>query len=309
MESKIKIEDKEVKLTNIDKLYWPEDSYSKYDLIKFYIDISPYLLKYLKGRLVNFQRFPDGIKGKSFYQKNCPSHAPTWINTFPIPSDKEEKVTNYILVEDVATLAWVANMGCIEIHPWLSLKTNLQFPDYAVFDLDPPSIEFFPQVLEVSLLIKEALDTLNLKSYPKTSGASGLQIFVPVEPRFTYEEIRLFTGAICTVIEDVDKRTTTERKVKARGDRIYLDFLQNSLGKTINAPYSLRPLPGAPVSTPLTWEEIETRKVKPSMFTLKTIFKRLEEKGDLFTGFPPLKQDISPFLSKISKNRASGDGS
>ena len=299
IDSLVKFEDKEVKITNLEKIYWPKDGYSKYDLIKYYTDISPYLLKYLKDRPVNFQRFPDGIDGKRFYQKNRPDHAPSWIKTFPIASESEDKVTNYMMVEDVPTLVWLANLGCLEIHPWLSSTGSLQNPDYAVFDLDPPGTHFFPQVLEVAVLVKEALDTLGLKSYPKTSGSSGVQIFIPLQPRFTYEDVRVFTGTICNVIEKYDKRTTTERKVDARGERIYLDYLQNVMGKTINAPYSVRPLDGAPVSTPLTWEEVGEGKVRPGDFTIKTIFKRLEEKGDIFTGSPPEAQDIGPFLEKL----------
>ena len=244
IDSLVKIEDKEVKITNLEKIYWPKDGYTKYDLIKYYTDISPYLLQYVRGRPVNFQRFPDGIDGKRFYQKNSPDHAPAWIKTFPIASETEDKVTNYMMVEDVPTLVWLANLGCLEIHPWLSSTGSLQYPDYAVFDLDPPGIHFFPQVLEVAVLVKEALDSLKLKSYPKTSGSSGVQIFVPIMPQFTYEDVRVFTGTICSVVEKYDKRTTTERKVDARGERIYLDYLQNVMGKTINAPYSVRPLDG-----------------------------------------------------------------
>jgi bifunctional non-homologous end joining protein LigD len=306
MDSLVKIETREIQLTNLEKVYWPEDGYTKYDLIRYYTDISPYLLKYLQGRPVNFQRFPDGIHGKSFYQKNCPDHAPAWIKTFPIASEREGKVTNYMLVEDAPTLAWLANLGCLEIHPWLSSIPNLDCPDYAVFDLDPPGFHFFPQVLEVALLVKEALDSLGLTAYPKTSGSSGLQIFVPLAARFTYEEVRLFTGTVCAVIEKFDKRTTTERRVEARGERIYLDYLQNVQGKTINAPYSVRPLPGAPVSTPLLWEEVAKGRLSPRQFTMKNIFRRLEEKGDIFTGRPGEEQDIGPFLEELQAKAAAG---
>ncbi len=303
MDSVVKVADKEVKLTNLEKIYWPGEGYTKYDLIKYYTDISTYLLKYLKGRPVNFQRFPDGIHGKRFYQKNCPDHAPPWIKTFPITSEGD-KVTNYILVEDVPTLVWLANLGCLEIHPWLSSTASLHRPDYAVFDLDPPDFNFFPQVLEVALLVKEALDSLGIKSYAKTSGSSGVQVFVPLENKFSYEEVRIFSGTVCTVIEKFDRRTTTERRVAARGERIYLDYMQNVQGKTINAPYSVRPLKGAPVSTPLLWDEVEKGKVRPGDFTIKTIFKRLQEKGDVFTGHPGEKQDIGPFLEELKAGSA-----
>ncbi len=300
MESVVNIEGREIKLTNLEKVYWPEDGFTKYDLIKFYTDIAPYILTYVKGRPVNFQRFPDGIEGKSFYQKNCPDHAPDWIKTFPITSETENKVSNYILVEDIPTLAWLGNLGCLEIHPWLSRTESLASPDFAVFDLDPPGPGFFPTVLEVALLVREALDSIGISSYPKTSGSSGVQVFVPIKPGFTYAEVRIFTGAVCSVIEDFDERTTTVRKVAARGQRIYLDYLQNVLGKTINAPYSLRPLPGAPVSTPLSWQEVEEGKVRPGDFTIKTIFKRLEQVGDIFTGIDPVKQDIGSFLERLN---------
>lgn len=299
MDSSVMIAGQEVKLTNLEKVYWPRDGYTKFDLIKYYTDMAPHLLTYLEGRPVNFQRFPDGIDGKSFYQKNCPEHAPSWIKTFPIASEREGKVTNYILVEDEASLAWLANLGCLEIHPWLSSTDSLVYPDFAVFDLDPPGFHFFPQVLEVALLVKEALDSLGLKAYPKTSGSSGVQVFVPLKKGFTYEEVRIFSGTVCAVIEKIDRRTTTERRVEARGERIYLDYLQNVQGKTINAPYSVRPLDGAPVSTPLLWSEVEEGRVRPGDFTIRTIFARLQEQGDIFTGHPGEQQDIGPFLEEL----------
>ncbi len=302
------LDGKKIKLTNLDKIFWPEEGYSKYDLIDYFIKAAPYLLKYLESRLVNFQRFPDGIKGKSFYQKNCPDHAPHWVKTMTIQSTGTGKETNYLLVEDLPTLVWLANLGCLEIHPWLSSAGRLKYPDFAVFDLDPPGPGYFPRVMEIALLFKEALDYLQLKSFPKTSGADGLQIYVPLSPEFTYQEVRLFTWSLCLLVEETDSGTTLERRVKDRGKRVYLDYLQNGLGKTIIAPYSTRPLPAAPVSAPLTWEEVKRGEVTQQDFTIKTIIPRLKEKGDIFTGMPLLQQSIRPFLTDLKRGKLSKKG-
>ncbi|PKM79044.1 MAG: DNA polymerase domain-containing protein [Firmicutes bacterium HGW-Firmicutes-13] len=296
----LKVDGREIRLTNLDKILWTEDGYTKYHLIKYYLDTAPFLIKYLKNRPVVFQRFPEGINKKGFYQKNCPEEAPSWIKTYPVPSRHEDRFTNYILVEDVPTLVWLGNQACIEIHPWFSSLDNLEFPDFACFDLDPMEKSTFSQVRQVASAIREVLSDTGIKCYPKTSGATGLQIYVPLESRYTYEEVRIFVEYFCRVVHKLHPQITTlERKVEKRKGRIYLDYLQNAWGKTLNAPYSVRPVKGAPVSVPLLWSEVEEGKISSSsFFNIDSVKPRLEEKGDIFEEVLQKKQNIDKILIK-----------
>ncbi len=297
----LQVNGKEIRLTNIDRVLWPREGYTKYHLIKYYLDIVPFLLKYLKNRPVVFQRFPEGVDRPGFYQKNCPSDAPSWIKTFPVPSRKQEKITKYILVDNAETLVWLGNQACVEIHPWFSSLDSLEFPDFAVFDLDPMENSTFSQVMEVSLSIKTLLEKEGIKCYAKASGATGLQIYAPLEPKYTYEEVRDFVEYYCRRVHQLHPQITTlERKVDKREGKIYLDYLQNVWGKTINAPYSVRPLKGAPVSTPLLWSEIQEKKIKSSSdFNITNVKDRLEKTGDIFEQVVTEKQNIDRVLDKV----------
>lgn len=287
------IDGRKVRLTNLDKVFWPE-GYTKADLIKYYVDMAPVLLPYLKDRLFVMSRYPDGISGETFYQKDCPDYAPEWIETLPLHSPDTDKVVNYIVCKDAATLAWLANQACIELHIWLARKNKLNNPDIAVFDLDPFPPATFNDVLEVAMLVKEALVQFNLKGFPKTSGATGMHIFVPLEPVLTYPEVREAVEFICRRIHAVyPEKTTLERSISKRGGKVYLDYLQNTRGKTMVFQYSLRPEPGAPVSAPVNWEEVAARKIRPGDFNIKTIFRRLEKVGDLCREFHGLNQSLS----------------
>jgi bifunctional non-homologous end joining protein LigD len=286
----LEINGRKLRLTNLDKMFWPEDGYTKHDLLRFYIDISLFLLPYLRDRPCSFQRFPDGIHGKHFYQKNIPSYAPHWIETFPVPSGK--RTINYPLVNNLETLVYMVNMACLEIHPWHSRTTSIRHPDWGVVDLDPQEGVDFPAVVEVAAAVKGVIDELGLLGYPKTSGATGMQIYIPCRPYYTYDQIRELISRLCRGVHEKKPRLTTmERKVKKRGTKVYLDYLQNGWGKTINAPYTARPVPGACVSTPLSWEEALSGKTVPGDFTIKTLPARLQSKGDLF--LPVLKRKWS----------------
>lgn len=278
----LQINGRKLQLTNLDKILWPEDSYTKYELLRFYIDISPFLLPYLASRPCSFQRFPDGIHGKHFYQKNVPSVAPDWIQTFPVFSGK--RTVNYILVNNLETLVYVVNLGCLEIHPWHSQTAAIKYPDWGIVDLDPQEEVDFSAVVESAGVVKTVLDELGLYGYPKTSGATGMQIYLPFKPHYTYEQVRDIIGYICRLThEKAPQLTTLERMVKKRGAKVYLDYLQNGWGKTINAPYTVRPVSGAPVSTPLSWEEALSGKIAPRDFTIKNLLTRLQGKGDIFS--------------------------
>ncbi len=302
MENFFEINGQEVRLTNLDKVLWPGEGFTKYQLIKYYLEAAPFLLKYLKNRPVVFQRFPGGIQEKGFYQKNFPAEGgPSWVKTYSIASRNSSKVTRYILVEDVQTLVWLGNQACIEIHPWFSSLQSLEKPDFAVFDLDPMENSTFQQVCSVSLTIRDLLGEVGLKCYPKTSGSTGLQVYVPLLSRYTYEEVREFVSYFCSLTHDIHPEITTmERKVDKRQGKMYLDYLQNAWGKTINAPYSVRPRPGAPVSTPLLWEEIQQGNISSSAdFHLQNIKKRLEVRGDLFEGVLSNRQSIDHILENL----------
>lgn len=292
----VKIGGRRMTVSNLDKVLWPEDGYTKGNLISYYVQVSPYLLPHLQGRPLVVTRYPDGIHGESFYQKDLPEHAPSWIKVFP--HQGEERLIHYVRCEDVATVAWLANLACLEFHPWLSRTSTPDYPDLAVFDIDPAPPATYPQVIEVALLLKEALTRLGLTAYPKTSGATGLHLYLPINPDYPYPVVRRFVEEVARLLHRLHpRRITMERTVSKRTGKVYIDYLQNVRGKTLAAPYSLRPLPGAPVSTPLTWEEVE--KVEPGSFTLATIPGRLEQAGDPFGPVLSFHQDLGPALAAL----------
>jgi len=286
----ILLEGREVKLTNLKKSFWPE-GLTKAHLIKYYAEISTYILPHLYNRPVVMKRYPDGISGGEFYQKESPSYAPAWIKTYPV--EHAGKVVNYIICNDTATLVWLSNQACIEAHAFLARIENLACPDIAVMDLDPAGGVDFGTVLEVSLLVRGALAEFNLRSFPKTSGASGLHLFLPIEPVYSWQTVTKAMKYIAELVAGVTPdKATTERKVDLRTGKVYLDYLQNGRGKTMAFQYGLRPLPGAPVSTPLEWGEVEKGHIRPGDFNMETIFPRLQAKGDIYAEILTLRQSL-----------------
>jgi bifunctional non-homologous end joining protein LigD len=280
-DTNLNVNGNKIALTNLDRELFPGEGINKYDLIKYYLEISPYLQPHLKDRLLVFQRFPKGIGEAGFFQKNIPEGAPSWLKTIPVKHGP--KITNYILSTGPETLAWLGNQACLEIHPWLSAATKLDCPDFVVFDLDPMEGVPFVQVCQVALVLQEQLQKIGLRAYPKTSGSSGLQVYLPIEPLYSYEVVRDFALQISGKVHNLLPEITTLERAKAkRGKRIYLDYLQNARGKTIVAPYSPRPHSGAPVSTPLQWPELESPLLTSSSFNIHSIIPRVQEKGDLF---------------------------
>lgn len=236
-------------------------------MIEYYIQVSPLLLPCLQNRLVSLRRFPNGVAGQGFYQKNCPPTAPAWIKTYGLASGRG-KLTNYVLIDDLATLIWLVNSGVIEFHPWLSRLGALDNPDFAVFDLDPAEGQGFAVVSEIAWAIKELLQQLSLRGQVKTSGATGLQIFVPLIPVYTYETAREFIHNCCRIIQrTLPQQTTLARSIKERQGKAYLDYLQNGRGKTIVSAYSLRSQPKPTISQPLTWAELR-QGLAPADFSL-----------------------------------------
>jgi bifunctional non-homologous end joining protein LigD len=293
-----------IEFTNLDKVFWPDDGYTKGDLIEYYDKIAPYLIPHLLDRPLVFERFPNGIYGESFYQKDAPDYTPGWIRTEQIWSEDVGRHIRYFVGADREQLLYIANSANIQQNPWMSRVQSLDFPDYLVFDLDPVEAPF-ATVQKVALVVRDVLDELGLRAYPKTSGASGIHVHLPLlENTFTYEDVRVFAGAIASIVaQRLPKLATIERVVRRRkAHEVYIDFLQNIRGKTVASVYSPRPRPGAPVSTPLKWQELE-RPIDPREFTIKTIFKRLENYGELFEAALSDRQDISGFLDVLRQRR------
>ncbi|MGA9648696.1 DNA ligase D [Pedobacter sp.] len=294
-----KINGKEIKFTHLSKVYWPDDGVTKRDMFNYYYQVSDFILPYLKDRPQSLNRFPGGIKGKSFYQKDVKGKAPDWAKTFPYStSDGEPK--EYLLGDDQATLLWMASLGCIEINPWFSRSEAPDYPDYCVIDLDPDK-QSFNQVIEVALTVKKILDSIDVPSFPKTSGSTGIHIYIPMGAKYTYDQTQLFARIVVGLVHDLlPDLTTLERKISSRKGKMYLDFLQNRPGATIAGPYSLRPKPGATVSMPLDWKEVKAG-LKMQDFTIFNAIERLKRKGDLFKGVLGKGIDLEQAIKKAQK--------
>lgn len=291
MSNSVLMEGREFSVSNLDKVFWPEEGYSKKDLLTYYVEVAPYILPYLNNRPMVFTRYPNGIMGKSFYQKNAPEYLPGWIQTFPWYSSESHRYINFILVKETATLAWLANQACIEMHPWLSRIDSIDFPDFVVLDLDPSPGSTYNNVIDIALVLKQLLDSLKLRSYSKTSGAQGLHIYIPIINKYSYQQIRTFAGVIAQMVAQVlPAIATVERTVRLRGNKVYVDYLQNVQGKTLASVYSVRPRKGATVSAPIHWDEI--KQVLPQDFTISTVISRIEKMGDLFAPVLEDKQDL-----------------
>jgi DNA ligase D-like protein (predicted ligase)/DNA ligase D-like protein (predicted polymerase)/DNA ligase D-like protein (predicted 3'-phosphoesterase) len=294
--------DRELRLSNLDKVFWPDEGYTKGDLINYYFNIAPTMLPYLRDRPLTMKRMPDGITGNEFYEKNAPSHTPEWIARCPVPSgEARDGLIDYLMANDEASLLFIANLGCIEFHPLHSRCARPDLPDYLFFDLDPfDPPNGFADVLAVAHHVHAALDSLGLPSYPKTSGATGMQIYVPIIQGPTYEQVREFVRTIGRAIRSVDpERTTLEPKIANRTGKVYIDHNMNRMGANIAAVYSVRPGSHAPVSTPLRWDEVAQGEVRPQDFTLATIHERLERMGDLFRGLLDEPVDIGDAMVKL----------
>jgi bifunctional non-homologous end joining protein LigD len=294
---------KELRLSNLDKVFWPDEGYTKGDLITYYFNVSPTMLPHLVDRPLTLKRMPNGIKAPFFYEKNAPSHTPDWMPRIKVQA--EGKVINFLAVSDVAEMLYIANLGCIEFHPLHSKGDDQAHPTYAFFDLDPFEPAGWSEVAHVAELVKLVLDRLGIEAYPKTSGATGMQIMVPLDRSQTYDEIRGFVGAVSDLVHAADPSTTTlEWEVSKRTGKVFLDVNMNREGANIAAAYSLRPEPGATVSTPLHWEEVS--EVTPAGFTIETIFERIAEVGDPFAPVAEGPgQDLSAAIKELgAKPRA-----
>ncbi len=287
-------------LTHLTKVYWPDLDLTKGDLINYYRKISSTILPYLKNRPLSLNRHPNGITGKSFFQKNFTA-SPQWVVTSTVYSNHEGKEIHYLVCQNEATLIYLAQLGCIEINPWLSQIQSLDFPDYCVLDLDPEHIDF-TAVVKTAQAIHQLLDTIGVDHYCKTSGATGLHIYIPLGGKYTYDQSTQFAQLIATLINNqLPDITSVQRLPSKRQKKVYIDYLQNHYGQTVAAAYSLRPRLGAPVSSPLLWRELNSR-LDPSQFNIFTIYKRLEKMGDIWESLLKHKGiDLLTCIEKLSE--------
>lgn len=277
--------------THLDKIFWPEERYTKGDVIAYYEKIAPYILPYLKDRAESLNRFPDGIEGGHFYQKDIdPEQLPGFVDSVSLPAKSVGKTIHYVVCNNKDALLYLADLGCIEINPWASRIVHPEKPDFMTLDLDPSTNSGFQDVIAVAQCAHGILDGLQVKSYCKTSGKTGLHVLVPVAGKYTFAQVRRFAKLLSERISaEMPAVATTQHRIGKRRGKIYLDYMRNAFGQTTAAPYSLRPWPGATVSTPLEWSEVR-KDLRPEQFTIKTISRRLKAKGDLLK--PMLHQGI-----------------
>ena len=294
-------EPREVRFSNLDKVFWPDDGYTKGDLIEYYRAISPWLLPYLKDRPVVLTRFPDGITGKSFFQKDAPGFIPDWMRTERMWSEDTQREIDYFVCDDLASLEYLANMGTIPLHVWGSRVATLEQPDWCILDLDPKEAPF-THVVTVARAIKQLCDGIELPCFIKTSGSTGLHVLLPLGRQCTYEQARTLGGLLARVIAaELPDVATVTRQVGKRGARVYLDYVQNGHGRLLVAPFSVRPLPGAPVSMPLKWSEV-TPKLDIGKFTIRTAPARMNNlKEDPLQPVLELKPDLVSALARLQE--------
>lgn len=289
-EETININGHDLKFTNLDKIYWPDEKITKRDMLNYYYNMLPYILPYMKDRPQSLNRHPNGIKGESFYQKNVTGKVADWLTTYHYKSESSGD-KNFLVCTEEASLMYIASLGCIEVNPWHSRIQNADNPDWCVIDLDPDDTNPFSQVIEAAHAVKKVLDAINVPSYPKTSGSTGIHIYIPLGAQYSYDQSKLLAELIVNIVyQDISSFTSLERSPLKRKGKIYLDFLQNRSIQTIAAPYSLRPKPGATVSTPLHWNEVK-KGLTIKQFNINTIFDRLKDVGDIFK--PVLEKGIN----------------
>ncbi len=292
-----------LKLSNLDKVFFPEDGITKGDLLAYYRGVAPTLLPHIEDRPFTMKRYPDGIAGGFFFQKDAPKHMPEWIPTRPFEASTRERpprrrVIDFPLVNDELALLWMVNMGCIDLNTWYSRVDKPERPDFVLFDLDPAAGAGFPEVIQVAMLVKEVLDALGLVGFAKTSGSDGIHVLVPIERRHTYDDTREFSAIVAGTLARTHRGLVTTEWTKSKRQGVLIDSNQNGEGKTIASVYSVRPHPGAPVSTPLRWDEVKAG-LDPRSFTPETTLARIEREGDLFAGVLTTRQSLGKALRAI----------
>jgi len=294
------VDGRRLKFTNLDKVLYPREGYTKRDVLRYYDAVAPLLLPHLQDRPLSLRRYPDGIEGESFFQKHARPDAPSWLRIEPITMEESKEPTRFVVANDRASLLYLANLACIDQNPWMSRIGTLENPDFILIDLDPQECGY-ERVVEAAQLIRQKLDLLGLAGYPKTTGGHGMHVYVPVEPGYTYEQTRAFAEILARWVaaEKPDLFTMPRPVARRVKGKVYFDYLQNAFGKTISAPYVLRAHPGALVATPLAWHEIVPSLV-PTRFHLRNALDRFAGVGDLFRPVLQSRQRLEPALEQLA---------
>jgi bifunctional non-homologous end joining protein LigD len=303
MDSSIEVQGKQLKLSNLEKVLYPATGFTKQQVIDYYVRIAPAMVPHLAGRPLTRKRYPNGVDEEFFYEKNAPKYRPDWVKTVPIWSEGNRRMVHYILADDLPTLVWLANLAAIELHPSLALAEDITCPTMMVFDLDPGPPANIVQCCQVGLWLREIFEHFGLKSFPKTSGSKGLQIYVPLNTPTKYESTKTFAHALAQLLEQEHRElVVSDMKKQARTGKVFVDWSQNDEHKTTVAVYSLRARERPTVSTPVTWEEVERAFKKKAAdllaFEAKQAVARVEKMGDLFAPVLELKQRL-PDLGKV----------
>ena len=291
-----------VEITHPDKLLFPHNNISKINLITYYAHIAPTMLPYLKNRALTMLRYPDGIEHEGFYHKDAPDYFPSWIKRAPIAKRGESGISHYVVCNNVATLIYITNQGCITPNIWLSRIDKLDYPDRLIFDLDPAPTTPFSFIKEIALRLKKILEALGFISFVMTTGSRGLHVLVPLNRRASFDTVRAFAYAVAEIVvkQDPDNVTLASRK-ETRGKRLLIDIMRNSFSATSVAPYAVRAKPGAPVATPLSWEELNSSTLRSTTYTINNIFKRLAAKHNPWHNFLDYSYSISAALKQLKK--------
>jgi bifunctional non-homologous end joining protein LigD len=284
-----------VNLTNLDKVLFPEPGFTKRDLIRYYVTIAPVMLPYLRGRALNLWRWPDGVTGHSFWQKEIPSWAPDWLGRWTYPEARSSESHTYLVADQVATMAWLANHATIDMHPWTSRTEAYRNPTYALVDIDPGADTTFEQVVALAKLYQAALGHLRVTGFPKVTGKRGLQVWVPIKPVYSFDQTRAWVEGISRAVgATLPDLVSWEWEKTSRRGKARLDYTQNAVNKTLVAPYAVRPVTTASVSAPITWDELDDPQLRADRWNLQTIFDRLAAHGDVFAGALQLEQELPP---------------
>ncbi len=302
-ENVIEVEGKQIKLTNLDKVLYPQVGFTKGHLIDYYVRISPVLIPHLAGRPLTLKRYPEGVNGMYFYEKNCPKYRPEWLKTAKVWSEGNNRYMYYCVVEDVATLVWLANLADLELHTSLAKAPERERPTVIAFDLDPGPPADIVQCCQVGLWVRDIFEQFGLQAFPKTSGSKGLQVYVPLNTEITYDQTKPFAKAIAQLLEERHPdNVVSDMKKALRTNKVFVDWSQNDSYKTTVCVYSLRAKDKPTVSTPVSWEEVELclKKRDPELlvFTYEQVLERTEKMGDLFEPVLKLKQKL-PALEKL----------
>jgi bifunctional non-homologous end joining protein LigD len=305
----VEVEGRKLKLTNLDKVLYPAAGFTKGEVIDYYVRVAPVLLPHLAGRPLTMKRYPGGVDQEFFFEKNAPKHRPDWIKTAPIWSEGNNREVNYLLANDLPTLVWIANLASIELHPSLSLARAISVPTMIVFDLDPGPPANIVQCAQVGLWVREIFDHFGLKSFAKTSGSKGLQIYIPLNTKTSYEETKPFAHALARLLEqEHPDLVVSDMKKAIRTNKVFVDWSQNDQHKTTISVYALRARERPTVSTPVTWEEVEQVLKKKDaglvVFEAKDVLARVEKIGDLFEPVQTMKQKLPQLSGLVGSSSA-----